>query len=311
MEISELITILGPTATGKTALAVELALCIDGEIISADSRQVYKGMDLGTGKDLTEYRRGERIIPYHLIDILDPAKDEYSVFEFKKDFSRIAKDIEQRQKRIILCGGTGLYIDAVLRDYPFDEVPEDPELRAKLQLWTTEQLAQYILSVRHIQNRNILKNRERLIRFIEIYEYQQKYGTDRFSVKIKHSHVFGIQYPRQELLRRIRARLEQRLQAGMIEEVRNLMTNGVSTERLFSFGLEYKFITMYLLGKIDYATMVEKLYIAICQFSKRQMTWFRRMERLGIQIIWIDGTMDNSKKVALILERLKNSGKTF
>lgn len=307
MEIPQLTTILGPTASGKTALATELALKIDAEIISADSRQVYRRMNIGTGKDLSEYHKNDKIIPYHLIDILDPKTDVYSVFQFKKDFINISKLILSRNKKILLCGGTGLYIDAVLRDYYFDEVPINKELRKELQNWSTDILANYLLSVRHVQNKSDFNNRNRLIRLIEIYEFQKKHTSNTYSISINRSDTFGIQISRHELRKRIRIRLEERLKAGMIEEVRSLIDEGVTKEKLISFGLEYKYITLYLLNKLDYNEMVEKLYIAICQFSKRQMTWFRRMEANGVKIIWLDGKDKLDRNINKIIRVLNTN----
>jgi len=304
MEIPRLITILGPTASGKTKLATLLANEVNAEIISADSRQVYKDMTIGTGKDLQDYCIDDTIIPYHLIDIAEPY-EEYNVFRFKQDFMNSAGDILNRRKEIILCGGTGLYIDSVLKDYQFFEVPPNISLREKLEKLSINDLAVLLLSMKKPHLVSGIENKERLIRAIEIETYSME--TDRLADKI-HIHnslVFGILLPREIVRNRISNRLKERLEHGMIEEVKTLIDKGVTIKRLLSFGLEYKFVTLYLTGKINYAQLYSQLETAIHQFSKRQMTWFRRMERIGISIIWIDGLLDNHHKVQQILNNLR------
>jgi tRNA dimethylallyltransferase len=303
MEIPRLITILGPTASGKTKLATLLANEVNAEIISADSRQVYKDMTIGTGKDLQDYCIYDTNIPYHLIDIAEPY-EEYNVFRFKQDFMNSAGDILNRGKEIILCGGTGLYIDSVLKDYQFLEVPPNISLREKLEKLSINDLAVLLLSMKKPHLVSDIENKERLIRAIEIETYSME--TDRLADKI-HIHnslVFGILLPRDIVRSRISERLKERLEQGMIEEVKSLIDKGITIKRLLSFGLEYKFVTLYLTGKINYAQLYSQLETAIHQFSKRQMTWFRRMERIGISIIWIDGLLDNHQKVQQILNNL-------
>lgn len=298
-----LITILGPTACGKTHIATETAYRLGGEVISADSRQVYRGMDIGTGKDLEEYTvHGNVHIPYHLIDIRQPGY-EYSAGEFYRDFWQAYDDIQNRGKVPVLCGGTGLYIESVLKQYPFALVPENHELRQQLHHKTDQQLAQMLQTYVKLHNHTDTENRDRMVRAIEIHDYQQKHPhhkrTDFKSI------VFGIAYPRQTVMQRIRQRLEQRLDEGMVDEIRTLINNGVSPERLDRYGLEYRYVTRYILGDISYSQMLEQLNIAIRQFAKRQMTWFRRMERNGTQILWIDPQMEFDKKIEFITGRYK------
>jgi tRNA dimethylallyltransferase len=305
MEISGLITILGPTAVGKTRLAALLANRLNGEIISADSRQVYKGMTLGTGKDLDDYTVNGKTIPYHLIDVAHP-NEEFHVFRFKKLFIESAKTISQQGNQIIMCGGTGLYLDAVLRDYFFVEVPENIELRKKLQHTSLEELAQMLTSLKKVHNKTNLEDRNRLLRALEIHEYHQRPQGDPQSIILKNSRVFGVNVPREIVRQRISHRLENRLHDGMIAEVEQLMQDGVTTERLLSFGLEYKYVTLYLTGKMEKDEMTQKLCTAIHQFAKRQMSWFRRMERLGVTIEWIDGTQDQHARVEQIIGLLES-----
>ena len=271
---------MGPTACGKTRLAVNVASRLQGEIISADSRQVFKGMDIGTGKDLDDYTISGNHVPYHLIDIREPGY-EYSVFEFQNDFRDAYNSIVKRQMLPILCGGTGLYIESVLRNYHLSDVPQNDKLRKELELYSNEELTEKLKTYISLHNNTDTETRERLLRAIEIQDYQAK-------------------NPRDMVMDNIRRRLKQRLDDGMIDEVDRLLYSGVTAERLMRYGLEYKYLTLYLLGKMSYNDMFEKLNIAIRQFAKRQMTWFRRMERNGVDIHWIDGTMpldDKTNKV--------------
>lgn len=292
-----LITILGPTACGKTHIATETAYRLGGEIISADSRQVFRGMDIGTGKDLLEYRIHDTDIPYHLIDIRQPGY-EYSAGEFYRDFW-VAYDQIQRQNHVpILCGGTGLYIESVLKQYPFALVPENTALRQTLASRTDEELAQLLQTYIKLHNHTDTESRERMLRAIEIQEYQK---THPFEQRADFSSiVFGIAYPRQTIMQRIRQRLEQRLQEGMVDEVQKLLDNGVPPERLLRYGLEYRYVTLYLQKQLSYDEMVEKLNIAIRQFAKRQMTWFRRMERNGTEILWINPEFSFDEKIDFV-----------
>lgn len=282
----ELICILGPTASGKTRYAVETARRIGGEIISADSRQVYRGMDIGTGKDLSEY--GE--VPYHLIDIAD-AGTKYNIYQYQKDFEEAFRDIVARGRRPILCGGSGLYIEAATCGYYLPDVPADEALRAELGKLPTEELMARYEALRKPHNKTDYDTRQRLIRALEIAIYEESHPVNRTSFLPKKTKYIGIDVSREERNRRIDARLEARLKEGLVEEVRSLLDSGLSADDLIYYGLEYKFVTLYLTGVLTYEEMVLRLGTAIHQFAKRQMTWFRGMERRGIQIEWI--TFDN------------------
>jgi tRNA dimethylallyltransferase len=300
-----MITILGPTACGKTRLAVNVASRLGGEIISADSRQVFKGMDIGTGKDLDEYDIDGNIVPYHLIDIRDPGY-EYNVFEFQNDFRKAYNSITLRQKLPILCGGTGLYIESVLRCYHLSDVPQNYELRKELENYSDDELTEKLKTYISLHNNTDTETRERLLRAIEIQDYQAKYPQSYVELPQIDSIVIGVSYPRDMVMDNIRRRLKQRLEGGMIDEVESLLNSGVSAERLIRYGLEYKYLTLYLQGAISYSGMFEKLNIAIRQFAKRQMTWFRRMERNGVDIHWIDGTMPLDDKTDKICKLYNN-----
>ncbi len=299
----KLITILGPTASGKTQLAAQLAYQLNAEIISADSRQVYRGMDLGTGKDLDDYLVNGVKIPYHLIDIVNPGY-EYNIYEFQKDFLQAFQDIKRKNNRIILCGGSGMYLEAILMGYQLQQVPNDDELRTQLNKLSDKQLREILLSCKVAHNVTDLNDRKRLIRAIEIQraENDQPKSSNLPSFK---SLNFGIHYKREELKRRITSRLKYRLKNGMIEEVRRLLENGIMPEQLKFYGLEYKFVTQHVMGEINYNDLFQRLNSAIHQFSKRQMTWFRRMEKKGIEINWIDGKMSAKEKLEYIIRKLK------
>ncbi|MCK4287731.1 MAG: tRNA (adenosine(37)-N6)-dimethylallyltransferase MiaA [Bacteroidales bacterium] len=300
-----MITILGPTATGKTKLAAHVAAKLNGEVISADSRQVYKGMDLCTGKDYDDYIVDGNKIPYFLIDIVDPGY-EYNVYEYQRDFLKIYKNIISRQKLPVLCGGTGLYIEAVLKGYKLVRVPENNSLRKKLEKKKTDELTKMLSSFRSLHNVTDSKDRERLIRAIEIQNYYKE-NPDLISdfPKIKNE-IFGINFDRNIIRRRITERLKARLESGMVDEVNNLLSKGITPEQLKFYGLEYKYITQYIIGELNYNDMFQKLNTAIHQFAKRQITWFRRMERNGFKIHWIDGNSDIEYKVNYILENLNH-----
>lgn len=281
-----LLTILGPTASGKTRLSVEAARLLDGEILSADSRQVFRGMDLGTGKDLQEY--GD--VPYHLIDIAD-AGSEFNVFEFQRRFFESFEKILGRDRLPVLVGGTGLYLDAVLSGYRLVPVPENPVLRAKLEGLSDEQLRQRLVALRPDQhNSTDLTERTRLVRAIEIAQGEPEAAAGLPPLPEVRAAVFGIQWDREVLRKRITARLKERLEQGMIEEVQRLHEQGVPWERLEFYGLEYRFIAQHLQGELTRNDMVQKLAGAIHQFAKRQETWFRRMEKHGTRIHWIKGS---------------------
>lgn len=278
-----LVVILGPTASGKTRLAVDAATRLGGEIISADSRQVYRGMDIGTGKDLQEYRD----ISYHLIDIVEPGY-EFNVFEFQQRFYDAWEDIHTRGRMPLLCGGTGLYLEAVLNAYHMVEAPPDPELRTQLEHLTRAELQHELLRLKPEQhNSTDLEERERLMRAIEI-AIAQKQAPPTPAPPTLRPLVFGLRWPRPLLRQRIRERLHQRLQQGMVAEVERLHREGTSWETLEFYGLEYRFIAQYLQGALSYNDMVQKLGSAICKFAKRQETWFRRMEKRGTLIHWLD-----------------------
>jgi tRNA dimethylallyltransferase len=300
----DLITILGPTASGKTQLATHVARSIDAEIISGDSRQVYRGMNLGTGKDYDDYTIDNTKIPYHLVDIVD-AGTKYNVYEFQKDFFKSYNDIRSRGKKPILCGGSGLYIESVLRGYKLISVPDNPELRESFKGKSDEELIKYLASFKNLHNQTDTTNRKRLERAIEIEEYYSKNKVDDTPLPKINNIIFGVRYSRNNERNRITCRLKQRLKDGMVEEVKMLLDSGVKADDLIYYGLEYKFITMYILGQITHDEMFNQLNNAIAQFAKRQMTWFRRMERNGIDIKWIQGNIPLSEKVKIILEIIK------
>ncbi len=287
-ERHNLLVILGPTASGKTALAIFVARRIGGEIISADSRQVYRGMDLGTGKDIGDYLEGGAPVPYHLIDILDPS-EEFSVFDYQQRFDRCFLEIAASGKIPILAGGTGLYLDAVIRGYRMSAVPESEALRAELERMDLTSLRRRLLALRpKLHNSTDLQDRKRLVRAIEIAEFEAERpeGEPRPALRPL---IVGIRCERAELRRRIARRLDARLQSGMVEEVERLHDAGLSWERIDSFGLEYRYIGLYLQERMGFEEMRENLNIKIGQFAKRQETWFRRMERDGVRIHWIEG----------------------
>lgn len=299
-----MIVILGPTACGKTKLAVNLAHLVDGEIISADSRQVYRGMDIGTGKDLEEYTIKGVQIPYHLIDIVDPGY-EYSVFEFQHDFYNAYHKIISSQKKPILCGGTGLYIDSVVKSYPLIKVAVNERLRAILETKEMDELTKILSSFRTVHNTTDTTDKERLIRAIEIETYICENPEKAVAPPVISSTIFGLNPGREVVRERITNRLIQRLNEGMIAEVEQLVEKGVTHSSLQFYGLEYKYISLYLEGKMNYKTMLEKLNIAIHQFAKRQMTWFRRMEKNGTKIHWLDadaGLDENVEKIIRICQ---------
>ena len=298
--MNNLITILGPTATGKTTLAANLASIISGEIISADSRQIYRTMDIGTGKDLRDYVVGNKQIPYHLIDIANPGT-RYNVFEYLVDFKTAFKKVVDADKIPILCGGSGMYLDAVLRGYNMSKVPINDSLRVELQTLSSDSLINKLKSYGPLHNTSDISDRERLIRSIEIADYQSKYSDLSINMSEINSINFGILFDRQIIRLRITERLEVRLKEGLISEVETLLENGIEPDNLIYYGLEYKFVTMFVIGQISYDYMFTKLNTAIHQFAKRQMTWYRRMEKNGVKIHWIDGSIDLNDKLAVIL----------
>ena len=284
----DLVSIVGPTACGKTSLAVELALSIPGaEIISADSRQVYRGMDIGTGKDIAEYTRGGITVPSHLLDIVD-AGEKYNLFEFQRDFLVAYEDIEKRGAYPVMCGGSGLYVESVLKGYRLLPVPENPALRAALEEKSLEELTALLATYKQLHNNTDTDNKKRAIRAIEIEEYYRTCPVEeRYFPQIK-ALAIGVQVDREVRRERISRRLRERLACGMVDEVRGLLDAGLQPDQLIYYGLEYKYLTLYLTGAMGYDEMVSGLEIAIHQFAKRQMTWFRGMEKRGVQIHWVD-----------------------
>lgn len=304
--MQKMITILGPTASGKTSLAAALAARIDAEIISADSRQVYRGMTIGTGKDLDDYRQGDRVIPYHLIDICEPGT-KYNLFQYQQDFHLIYNNIVARGVRPILCGGTGLYIESVLKGYALSPVPQNQALRDELADKSLAELTEMLEDLKH-RNHSVMHNRtdvdtaQRAIRAIEIETYNLEHPTDNRTLPPIDSVIIGVDINREERRRKITQRLKQRLEEGMLDEIRQLLDRGIAPENLIYYGLEYKFVTEYVIGKTSYEEMFRQLEIAIHQFAKRQMTWFRGMERRGFTIHWIDALDPMDSKVAQIMD---------
>ena len=282
----DLITVLGPTASGKTRFAVHLADRLGAEIISGDSRQVYRRMDLGTGKDLDDYRIGDRSVPYHLIDIVEPGT-KYNVFEYQRDFLEAYNDIHRRGRKAVLCGGTGLYIESVLRAYRLSPVPQNPELRERLADKSLEELTALLATYKSLHNTTDVDTAQRAIRAIEIEEYYRQTPLDRRPFPKIESLTLGVDVSREVRRERISQRLRKRLDEGMCGEVERLLAEGIKPEDLIYYGLEYKYVTLYVTGQITFDEMAQQLEIAIHQFAKRQMTWFRGMERRGTPILWI------------------------
>ena len=280
-----LVCILGPTAAGKTRLAAHVAAAANGEIVSADSRQVYRQMDIGTGKDLEDYTVNGCTVPSHLIDIVDPGY-EYNVFEFKRDCVAAIREIHSRGRLPVLCGGTGLYLSAVLQDYQLLSAPPDPTRHAELEATSTEQLIDELKSHGPLHNTSDIQDRKRLIRAIEIAEADPSAVAPSIELD---SRVFGVRWERRELRERITQRLAYRLDHGLLEEVRDLLDRGLTYDQLIFYGLEYRYVTEHLRGDISRDQMFTTLSVAIHQFAKRQDTWFRRMERQGVEITWLDG----------------------
>ena len=299
----ELITILGPTASGKTVLAAALAAQLHTEIISADSRQIYRGMDIGTGKDLADYIVNGQSIPYHLIDICEPGY-KYNVFQYQHDFFRVFRDIESRGKLPILCGGTGMYIEAVLKGYKLLDVPQNPSLRQSLQGKSLAELEQILASYKVLHNKTDVDSAQRAIRAIEIEEYYRTEAPGRNEYEPINSLIIGVDIDRDTRRAKISQRLRARLDEGMVDEVRQLIGQGVQPDDLIYYGLEYKFVTQYVIGQLSYEEMVTQLEIAIHQFAKRQMTWFRGMERRGSTIHWVNAAWETARKIDTILELL-------
>ena len=305
--MSKLITIIGPTASGKTPFAVELASKVEGEIISGDSRQIYRLMDIGTGKDLNEYTTIEgNQIKHHLIDIREPG-DKYTLFDFQKDFHLAYQEILSRKKTPILCGGTGLYIESVLKGYELKEVPKNELLRESLQNKTLDELTSILGVYKKLHNNTDSDTKKRALRAIEIAAFQQEQNPTAQDYQPVESLIIGVSIDRDNRRNKISSRLKARIDEGMIDEVKNILSLGVAPEDLIYYGLEYKFVTLHVIGQISYQEMFDQLEIAIHQFAKRQMTWFRGMERRGLKINWIDALLPMEEKVKKAMELISHT----
>ena len=302
----DLITILGPTASGKTPFAAALAHELNTEIISADSRQIYRGMDLGTGKDLADYTVDGHPIPYHLIDIADPGY-KYNVFEYQRDFLISYESIKQKGCLPVLCGGTGMYLESVLKGYKLLPVPENPELRARLADKSLEELTEMLKQYKALHNTTDVDTVKRAIRAIEIEEYYAHTPVDERAFPELNSLIIGVDIDRELRRTKISRRLRQRLDEGMVDEVRRLIEQGIQPDDLIYYGLEYKYLTLYVIGELTYEEMYRELEIAIHQFAKRQMTWFRGMERRGFTIHWMDAGLPMEEKIAFVQAKLKGN----
>ena len=296
-----MITILGPTACGKTSLAAALAADIHGEIISGDSRQVYRGMDIGTGKDLADYRVGDISVPYHLIDIVEPGT-KYNVYQYQRDFMRAYDDIVGRGVTPMLCGGSGLYLEAVLRGYRMAPVPENKQLRQSLEGKSLAELTEMLNDIKtrkglRMHNTTDVDTAKRAIRAIEIELYQDEHPEETEDIQPVDSLVIGLQIDVEQRRERITRRLKARFDEGMADEIRRIINSGVAPEDLIYYGLEYKYVTEYVIGQRDFEETFRLLEIAIHQFAKRQMTWFRGMERRGVKIHWIDSQLPMEEKI--------------
>ncbi len=300
----DLITVLGPTACGKTRLAVALADRVGGEILSADSRQVYRGMDIGTGKDLADYEIDGHSIPYHLIDIAEPGS-KYNVYEFQGDFLKAYRGVVERGAVPIMCGGTGLYLESVLRGYRLIPVPENPALRKSLEGKTLSELTEILKGYKTLHNTTDVDTTKRAIRAIEIEECYRNTPVEAGAFPGLKSLNIGIDISRDMRRELISSRLEKRLQEGMIDEIKGLLAKGISADDLIYYGLEYKYVTLYVTGQLEYKYLLQELEVAIHQFAKRQMTWFRGMERRGIHIEWIPFEWSMDDKVNRIVELME------
>ncbi|HEX2975671.1 MAG TPA: tRNA (adenosine(37)-N6)-dimethylallyltransferase MiaA [Bacteroidales bacterium] len=299
----DLLVITGPTASGKTSLAAHLAKKLEGEVVSADSRQVYRGMDIGTGKDFDDYIIDGVKVPCHLLDIADPGY-KYNLFEFQRDFKNVYSDLKLRGVFPVVCGGSGMYVDSIIKGYELFEVPPNSDLRAMLAKKSMEELKEILATYKTLHNTTDIDTKKRVIRAIEIEHFSRNKKAESKVFPQIRSLVVGVMTDRDERRKRISERLKKRLAEGMVEEVKGLILNGVKTETLLYYGLEYKYITLYLMNKLSYEEMFEQLEIAIHQFAKRQMTWFRGMERRGTKINWIDGALPMEEKVKVVLEMM-------
>jgi tRNA dimethylallyltransferase len=306
MDNYDLVVITGPTATGKTALAARLAMQLGGEIVSADSRQVYRGMDIGTGKDLNDYVVNGKRVPYHLIDIVEPGY-KYNVYEYQRDFLAVYNDLKRRSVLPVVCGGSGMYVDSIISAYRLIEVPPDHTLRQELEKKTLAELTGMLKNYKELHNTTDIDTKKRAIRAIEIESYYRKDESRITLLPEIRSLIIGIRFEREIRRKRITQRLRERLAGGMMDEVKGLLDRGIDSETLIYYGLEYKYITLYLTGKIDFEEMFRCLEIAIHRFAKRQMTWFRGMERKGVKIHWLEGEMQMENKIEKIQYWLNNS----
>lgn len=303
----DMLAVVGPTACGKTSLAVELALALHGEVLSADSRQVYRGMDIGTGKDLNEYMRDGVAVPVHMVDIVD-AGEKYNLFEFQRDFLHAYEKIRSKGSLPIMCGGSGMYVESVLRGYRLIPVPENTALRNELANKTLDELTAILATYKKLHNNTDTDTVKRAIRAIEIEEYYTKIPVgEREFPKIRTLTV-GLDVSREVRRERISRRLHARMEQGLVEEVERLLASGLTAEQLIYYGLEYKFVTLYIKGELTRKQMIDELEIAIHQFAKRQMTWFRGMERRGVDVKWVDTTLPMSSQVEIIKQWLYDKG---
>jgi tRNA dimethylallyltransferase len=300
----DLLVITGPTASGKTTLAVNLATRLGGEVISADSRQVYRGMDLGTGKDYSDYYIDGKVVPCHLIDIVDPGY-KYNVFEYQREFKKVYENMIRRNVFPVMCGGSGMYVDSIITGYKMKEVPPDSGLRARLEKKTMEELIGILSTFKKLHNITDIDTKKRVIRAIEIEQYNRGGGEKQNHFPRLKALIAGIMFDREERRRRISERLKKRFNEGMVDEVRKLLSKGIRKETLIYYGLEYKYITLFLAGKYGYDEMAGNLETAIYQYAKRQMTWFRGLEKKGVKIHWLDGALPLEEKVSEVLELMK------
>jgi len=301
----DLVMVTGPTASGKTSLAVSIAHRLNGEIISADSRQVYRGMDIGTGKDFDDYIIDGFSIPFHLIDIAEPGY-KYNVFEYQRDFFKVYKALKDRNVFPLVCGGSGMYVDSIIKGYKMVEVAPDTGLRNRLEKKTIEELTGILAAMKSLHNTTDIDTKKRLIRAIEIEHFSKNRKANKSQMPQINSLVIGIMIEREKRRQRISQRLKQRIEAGMVEEVKRIIDSGVDPEIMIYYGLEYKYITLHLTGMLTYDRMISDLEIAIHQFAKRQMTWFRGMEKKGTKIHWIDGELPMKEKVNRVIELLNS-----
>lgn len=308
--MDKMITIIGPTASGKTSFAAALSARIGAEIISADSRQVYRRMDIGTGKDLDDYVVNDKKIPYHLIDIAEPGT-QYNLFQYQQDFHTVYDKLQSENRPIVLCGGTGLYVEAVLKGYALSPVPQDPVLRESLEGKSLSELEKILVELK-TRNHSVMHNKtdvdttNRAIRAIEIETYQLSHRVGERQMPKVNSLIIGLDINRDERRRKITQRLKDRLANGMVEEVKSLLDSGIPAENLIYYGLEYKFVTQYIIGELSFDEMFAALEIAIHQFAKRQMTWFRGMERRGFQIHWLNTSLPMDEKIKFAESLLGN-----